>query len=115
MVSVAFLGYVLAARSDSLGPRTGRITNSRFCMMLGKYSYAIYLFHFPLAAAMKSRNFAKLTLGGNPITLVDSLINLGVVTGVSLAIARVTWVVWEQPWLRLKRRFAYRPIAADPS
>ena len=27
--------------------------------------------------------------------------------GASLAIARVTWVAWEQPWLRLKRRFAY--------
>lgn len=114
LISIAFLGYVLAAYHDRLGPRTTRFTNSRTCLVLGKYSYAIYLFHFPIAAVMKYRNGGKLSLGGNPLPLFDSFINFAVVTGLSLAIARVTWSFWEQPWLRLKRRFAYTPVESAP-
>lgn len=110
MVSVAFLGYVLGAYHDRLGPRTTRFTRSRWCLVLGKYSYSIYLFHFPIAAAMKYREGGKLSLGGTPLPLFDSFINFAVVTGLSLVIAKVTWSWWEQPWLRLKRRFAYTPV-----
>lgn len=110
LVSIAFLGYVLAAYQGTLGPRTTRFTESRWCLVLGRYSYSIYLFHFPIAAALKYREGGKLSLGGTPLPLVDSLINFVVVTALSLLIARATWVVWEQPWLRLKRRFAYQPV-----
>ena len=112
MVSIAFLGYILGAVRNTLGPRTTRFTNHRFNLMLGKYSYAIYLFHFPIAAALKYRDAGKLSLGGTPLPLVDSLINMAIVTAVSLAIARVSWIFWEEPWLRLKRRFAYAPVAS---
>ena len=47
---------------------------------------------------------------GNPI--VDSVVAFALTTAASLAIARVTWLVWEQPWLRLKKRFSYRQPAA---
>ena len=109
-VSVAFLLYVLGAYTDRLSPWATRFTNSRLNLTLGKYSYAIYLFHFPIAAAMKERSGGKLSIGGSPVTLFDSFVNLAVAGGLSLLIARVTWVVWEQPWLRLKRRFAYTPV-----
>lgn len=112
MVSIAFLGYVIGSVRGTLGPRTTWFTTHRFMLLLGKYSYSIYLFHFPIAAALKYREGGKLSIGGTPLPLVDSVINLTIVTAVSLGIAKVTWHLWETPWLRLKRRFAYHPVAS---
>ena len=46
-------------------------------------------------------------VGSVDLTILDSLLSLAVTTAASLVIARITWVLWEQPWLRLKRRFSY--------
>ena len=109
IISLMFLGYVLRAVDGTLGPWTKRFTEWRFNLVLGKYSYSIYLFHFAIATVLQP----KLDFGtgfqptGNSI--VDSFVAFGLTTAASLVIARITWVLWEQPWLRLKRRFSYRP------
>jgi len=107
IISLLFLAYVVRAAEGTLSPRLHRFTIWRFNLLLGKYSYSIYLFHYPIAATLQRRTGGKIHLG------IDSLINFGIATGVSLIIARITWVLWETPWLRLKSRFSYQraPVA----
>ena len=107
LIAVLFLAYVLRAVDGSLGPRTERFTQWNFNLVLGKYSYSIYLFHFAIATTLQPHSDTGKGLQPTGNAIVDSFVAFGITTAVSLAIARVTWVAWEQPWLRLKRRFAY--------
>jgi len=107
LISMVFLAYVVRAAEGDLSPRLERFTSWRGNLVLGKYSYAIYLFHYPIAHTMQARMHGRFQVGGADLTIVGSVISMGVTTAASLLIARVTWSLWEQPWLRLKRRFAY--------
>lgn len=108
LIAAVFLVYVLAAAGGTLGPRLHRFTAWRGNLVLGKYSYSIYLFHYPIAHTMQARTWGRLGMVGSvDLTILDSLLSLAVTTAASLVIARITWVLWEQPWLRLKRRFSY--------
>lgn len=111
IISVLFVVYVLRAVDGTLGARTRRFTEWRFNLMLGKYSYSMYLFHFAIATTLQphSDTGKGFQPTGNPI--IDSFIVCAIATALSLGIARITWVLWEAPWLRLKRRFSYRQPA----
>ena len=65
----------------------------------GKYSYAIYLFHSPIMELLR------------PVQSVNSALFAIVVTACSFAAAFVSWHVWEEPFLNLKRYF---PSSARP-
>ncbi|MEI2638657.1 MAG: acyltransferase [Microthrixaceae bacterium] len=41
------------------------------------------------------------------VQIVDAAARTLVVAAISYGMARLSWVLWEQPWLRLKRRFSY--------
>ena len=82
---------VVRAAEGGLSPRLKRFTEWKGNLVLGKYSYAIYLFHYPIAHTLQPAS------GGG---LPKSLVAFALTTVASLAIARVTWVLWEQPWLR---------------
>jgi peptidoglycan/LPS O-acetylase OafA/YrhL len=84
----------------SLGPL------KRFCTLpilrtFGKYSYGIYLFHFPLTTVFEHVKplFAHVPVG--------SLVYVGFCLTANLAIAAVSFHLFEQPLLRLKSRFEY--------
>ena len=100
VLSLMFLGIVLSAHEGVLSPRPTRWLGSRFLLELGTYSYAIYVFQFPIAKAV---------LGITPsnILLIDSIFHVVVIGVASYALARLSWVLWERPWLSLKRRFSY--------
>jgi peptidoglycan/LPS O-acetylase OafA/YrhL len=71
--------------------------------MFGKYSYGMYLFHAPLMPLLEllkpTLHFAYV-----PFCLA-----------VNLAIAAVSFHLFEQPILRLKRRFKYQKLPAIPT
>ncbi|HTN99927.1 MAG TPA: hypothetical protein VL068_04560, partial [Microthrixaceae bacterium] len=100
VISVAYLGLVLAANDGLLEQRQTRWLQSGLLQQLGKYSYAIYIFSLPI-----SRAIGGVRLSGVP--LLDAIIRTVFVGLVSYAIARVSWVLWERPWLKLKNRFSY--------
>ena len=100
ILGLAYLGFVLSAREGTLTERPTRWLNSRFLLELGTYSYAIYVFSFPITAA-------ALTFNPTHIPLVDGCIRVTIVGGLSYGLARVSWVLWEKPWLRLKTRMSY--------
>lgn len=100
ILSLMYLGIILSAHENVLAARPTRWLGSRLLLELGTYSYAIYVFQFPIAKAV---------LGVTPsnVLLVDSIFHILVIGGASYLLARVSWVVWERPWMRLKSRFAY--------
>jgi peptidoglycan/LPS O-acetylase OafA/YrhL len=100
VLSVAYLGVVLAARDGLLAPRPAGWLHSRFLLQLGKYSYAIYVVSVPIA-----QNVERIKPTG--VDLLDAVFQILVVGGVSYGLARLSWLLWEQPWLRLKRRLSY--------
>lgn len=112
VIALLFLVYVLRAVDGTLGDRTRRFTEWRFNLMLGKYSYSIYLFHFAIATMLQPNLEFGTGFRPSDNPIIDSFIAFGITTAASLAIARVTWLLWEQPWLRLKRRFSYARTAA---
>ena len=74
----------------------------------GRYSYAIYLFHYPVMIPM-----APLTtwLGARSPILGTRLpwmcLSMLAIGGVAVALSLASWVLLERPFLRLKRRFSY--------
>lgn len=77
--------------------------------MLGKYSYAMYLFHFPISQLLTA-------LFGDEVRGADTLWRLPrlaayvvVVFGLTLLAAMASWRLMEKPCLDLKDRIAPRP------
>jgi peptidoglycan/LPS O-acetylase OafA/YrhL len=75
-----------------------RWLRSRFLRSFGKYSYAIYMFHYLVLGLL-------LRLSGRfgPTTFAIVVIVVG--TSLSYGLARLSWVCLEHPALRLKRFF----------
>lgn len=83
-----------------------RFLRSRFMRFLGKYSYAMYIIHFPLAWTMEDRGFGismfpRLGTSAIPGTIAFTLI-AGALTAV---LAVLSWNLFETHFLRAKRFF----------
>ena len=115
--SVYTLGFtviaVMFAASLHLALRLGPAwLVGRPLRLLGRYSYGLYVFHHPVI----------MLLGESPLSVrrlprwLDSqlpaqvLVTL-VAAALSLGVAALSFHLWEQPFLRLKRLFPYRPDA----
>jgi peptidoglycan/LPS O-acetylase OafA/YrhL len=75
----------------------------------GKYSYAIYIFHWPVAQAVQVLGRRGL------LPLHSEVLNVccysGLVLAISSGVAWITWHCLEAPLLSLKRFFEYLPAA----
>ncbi len=85
--------------------------DTRFFRHLGKYSYALYVFHYPVFV-LASRFFkSDGSIRGPVLTAVVGVL-------MSYLLARLSWIVIESPFLRLKDRFGYElhsRLAGAPS
>lgn len=101
VIAVGYGGLLLL----SLGPLSG-FFSLRILRTFGKYSYGMYLYHFPLTSVFEHVKpvFARYPLG--EITYVAACV------AANLAIAALSFHLFEQPILRLKGRFQYggRPV-----
>jgi peptidoglycan/LPS O-acetylase OafA/YrhL len=128
------LGFSLVALGFTCGlvyglntPATslvGRFLRTRPLLTLGKYSYALYLFHLPIRAAIrdyvfgphlgdKTRPLMKFpTIAGSEIP--GQLVFYFIATAAALALALLSWHLFEKHFLRLKTHFEHRPAAGGP-
>jgi peptidoglycan/LPS O-acetylase OafA/YrhL len=102
MLYAALLVRVMPAS----GGRPWRVFESRPLVVLGRYSYAIYLLHDPATALVTEWLFPpRVTAWPYP---VEQMIVYVLVLAISLGAARLSWLVLEGPALRLGHRFHYR-------
>jgi peptidoglycan/LPS O-acetylase OafA/YrhL len=107
---IAVLGaaLVVTALAAPAGSVTERLLASAPLRFFGRYSYAMYVFHLLIAltlVASRGSDFAR-TAGGSQ-ALGNVLFSV-VATAVTVATAWLSWQLWEQHFLRLKRFFPYR-------
>ena len=105
-IGVCFAGLlalILTAEKTSLLRRAFR---NRLLIMLGLYSYGLYLFHLPLRAVIRDTGFGPTRfprISGS--ALPGQLIFYVIAIAVSFVVAYVSWNVYEKWFLRLKDRF----------
>jgi peptidoglycan/LPS O-acetylase OafA/YrhL len=102
----AVVAIVAGAPTDS---PAARVLGSRPLRALGRYSYALYLFHVPIRRWIRDEYFPVAefpTLLGSPFP--GQLLFYLVATGPALLLAWVSWHVYEKQWLKLTRFFPYR-------
>lgn len=103
-------GLLLAASIEApVGTPLARWMRARPLRMLGKYSYAIYLLHPIVGAAIYEAGFRPDATGRHGVAEFGGELAFVVVAGaVTLALAWLSWRVLENPCLRLKDRLAPR-------
>lgn len=73
--------------------------------VLGKYSYGLYLYHFPLAAVLSPMK--NILIAWSHSFIVGSTLHLVICLLVNLLIAAASFHFLESPIMNLKRRFTY--------
>jgi peptidoglycan/LPS O-acetylase OafA/YrhL len=84
----------------SLGPLS-QLFSIRVLRIFGKYSYGMYLYHFPLSAVLEHVKPVFTNHLGAPFSYVLFCL------AANLGVAALSFHFFEQPILRLKKRFVY--------
>ena len=112
VLSGSLLLYVLRGGSSTL---LGRAFSNRFIAKCGKYSYALYLVHVPVAGVVFPLTFRVMknfegTLGYNTVFVVFVAVAFLVSWGLSVA----SWHLLEKRIMALKHHFSYADGRAEP-
>jgi peptidoglycan/LPS O-acetylase OafA/YrhL len=105
--SFFYVSIVLLAVSHPEGP-VGRFFNLRPLIALGAIAYGLYLFHEPV------KDLLHLAFTGQAPRLAswrEAGIDL-LAFGITLVVARLSWVRFEKPFVRRGHQFAYWPSDA---
>ncbi len=116
-LAFAFASLLILAAGSARDSWLSLALRSRFLTVFGVYSYALYLFHNPVQAALRDtllRPERFPTLFGSH--LPGQLLFYVAATIPAVALAWLSWHLYEKPWLRLKRFFpaTERPLAPAP-
>lgn len=103
LAAVMLFRGIQAGRSDSAG--LPRLLHSRALGDIGKYSYAIYIFHFPVILTINPlwADCCSTLQQGSPV--ISTVLRIAAAAVVSYLLARVSWLFVEAPALRLRTYF----------
>jgi peptidoglycan/LPS O-acetylase OafA/YrhL len=105
-LSLVYGAVVTTAATAHPGSITNRIFANRLMVILGTYSYALYLFHNPIQRAMRDRVISPEQLDEMGLGVVGGQVVFCVLATLpALACAWISWHVFEGPILSLKRYF----------
>jgi peptidoglycan/LPS O-acetylase OafA/YrhL len=105
LLCVAYGALLVWVATAPAGSRRARCFELGALRQLGKYSYALYLLHFPVATLVLQLFPRELYLRA---FVPAQLLVWALAIGASYALARLSWALLEEPMLRLKRHFPYR-------
>jgi peptidoglycan/LPS O-acetylase OafA/YrhL len=114
VMAIGWGGLVAAGATAVRGTIAARALGARWLRALGKYSYAMYVFHVPIWAHVQ-----PLVFPGNRVPTVwgshiVASLGLAALCGLlAFAAAFASWHVYEKQFLTLKRYFAYERPGRD--
>jgi peptidoglycan/LPS O-acetylase OafA/YrhL len=107
----AFFAYaILTAVTAPSGSLASAFWNTRWLRFFGKYSYAMYVFQYPLIPILAPILSVKLltkALGNESIARVAYIV---LMIGITTAVAIASWHLYEKHFLALKRFFPTRTV-----
>lgn len=107
LVAIIFTQLLVVALHSSKASWTRVVLGSRFLRFFGKYSYAIYLFHLPLRAAIRDSFFGERQFRAWPgFALGWQLLFYVVATLAAVPLALLSWHLLEKRFLKLKSFFS---------
>jgi peptidoglycan/LPS O-acetylase OafA/YrhL len=109
LLAVLFVWLIHAATKDAAG-RISRFFSFPALRWLGKYSYALYILHVPLAFMILENRPSWIS--SQPLLAEFELFFLFL--GSSIAAAFLSWHLYEKHFLKLKRYFRSDPEMAHP-
>ncbi len=114
-VAILFGAVLVLAIGLSPGSRAHGVLANPTLRWLGRYSYATYLFHAPIATLLaRNADFISHTPSLFGTALLAEAVFAVVAGSISLAVAWLSWRVWESQFLKLKRYFPYAGHAGVP-
>jgi peptidoglycan/LPS O-acetylase OafA/YrhL len=111
-LACAFASFIVLSLSSR---RVARATSASVLRTFGKYSYALYVFHYPVIAFFQAKGWtfsASLPGAGTAEALARTAADVAVQGGATFALALLSWNLLESPFLRLKR---LAPMPSDPA
>jgi peptidoglycan/LPS O-acetylase OafA/YrhL len=113
------IGYAALVALAATGPADSwfaRFFSLSPLRTLGRYSYALYLFHVPVRRFIRDEYFPVASFPtwlGSP--LPGQLLFYVAATAPALALAWISWHLYERQWLALTRYFPYPRRPVEPS
>jgi peptidoglycan/LPS O-acetylase OafA/YrhL len=86
--------------------------SSRPMTFLGKYSYSLYVFHFPIQILIARKVPLERIVRVVHSPVAATIISSTIVGSLSIAVAPATWNMYEKHFLVLKKHFAAGTVAA---
>lgn len=103
---VFFSALVLLAVEARPSGRMRRVTEAGWLKTLGRYSYALYLFHSPIQSAFRDTALGVASLGTRTGSeFLGQLLFYPLATAAAVPFAMASWFMFERPILSLKRYF----------
>ncbi len=106
----ASLVYYCVATPAGDAPGVQRLMSAAWLRFFGKYSYAMYVFHFPIQHVLALYLADTLNAGGPTARFLKLMAYLACVVVLSTVAAMISWRVLEKPFLDLKDRIAPRGV-----
>jgi peptidoglycan/LPS O-acetylase OafA/YrhL len=104
----ASLVYYCVAPPAGAALRVQRVMSAGWLRFFGKYSYAMYVLHFPIQRILGFYLADTLNAGGPTARFLKLVTYLACIIALSTVAAMVSWSVLEKPFLDLKDRLAPR-------
>jgi peptidoglycan/LPS O-acetylase OafA/YrhL len=110
LLALVFGAILVLGLTSPLGSRSRWILASPILRFFGTYSYALYVFHQPVALYLRA---LAVSAGMVPsrlhAVLATPVVYFVLAPTTSVVAALVSWHFWEKHFLKLKNRFAYLP------
>jgi peptidoglycan/LPS O-acetylase OafA/YrhL len=108
LIAIVAGALVTFATTTPAGTGAHRVLAHPALRAVGRYSYAMYIFHFPIVGLLHARHLAPdampTVLGSH---LPAQLVFTALCFAATYAVAFASWHLFESPILRLKRHFPY--------
>jgi peptidoglycan/LPS O-acetylase OafA/YrhL len=101
-LAAAATGIVILALIQGRPRSLMRVVEFRPLTLLGRISYGVYLWHYPVFRIIVPRYLLPAS--------ASFALEIALDCGISLAVAGCSFLLIEQPFLRLKRRWEMRPL-----